>query len=113
MLDLIIAAALAASSASVDHAHQHDHHHAMSDASSTVAADVRTVDAEARRALMRHEAMPELSMPSMVMEFAIAADVDITLFEPGAALTITVINGENGLEVIAAEPEMMHGHSGH
>lgn len=87
-----------------DHGHSgHDHHAAA--AQSVVAADVRTIDAEARTALMRHEAMAELSMPSMVMEFRIAEEVDIALFQPGTALTVTVINGENGLEVVAAEPE--------
>jgi len=84
----------------------HDHHPAGEmTARSTVAADVRTVDAEARTALLRHEAMPELGMPSMVMEFALADEVDITLFEPGAALMITAVMGSDGLEVIAAEPE--------
>lgn len=84
----------------------HAHHHmAESPAQSTIAADVRTADIEARTALLRHEAMPELGMPAMVMEFSIAADVDIDLFQPGAALTITATMGDNGLEVIAAEPE--------
>lgn len=84
----------------------HDHHQAGEvTARSTVAAYVRTVDAEARTALLRHEAMPELGMPSMVMEFALADSVDITLFEPGAALMITAVMGTDGLEVIAAEPE--------
>jgi len=41
----------------------------------------------------------------MVMEFAIGDSVDISLFEPGAALMITATTGTNGLEVIAAEPE--------
>lgn len=110
MLDLLIAASLLAMPVADGHA-GHDHH-AASDARSTVAADVRTVDADERTALLRHEAMRELSMPAMVMEFRIAQDVDITLFEPGAALMVTVVNGENGLEVIAAEPEH-DAHSGH
>lgn len=84
--------------------HGHHHHEQMA-AQSTVAADVRTADAENRTALMRHEAMQELGMPAMVMEFSIADDVDMALFEPGAALMITVIMGETGLVVIAAEPE--------
>jgi len=83
----------------------HDHHAEEAAAQSIVAADVRTVDADARTALLRHEAMPELGMPSMVMEFAIADSVDISLFEPGAALMITATTGTNGLEVIAAQPE--------
>ena len=103
MLDLIIAASLLVQP--MDHGHGGRDHHATEMASSTVAADVRTVDAAARTALIRHEAMPELSMPSMVMQFHIAETVDMALFEPGAALMITVINGENGLEVVAAEPE--------
>lgn len=108
MLDLILTALLATSGNLTDHGHDHSHAHAEGLVSSTVAADVRTVDTEARTTLMRHEAMTELAMPSMVMEFAIADDVDIALFQPGAALMVTVINGENGLEVIAAEAE--HGH---
>lgn len=87
---------------SADH---HHHHAAETTARSTVAADVRTVDAEARSALLRHEAMPELGMPSMVMEFGIAEDVDMALFEPGAALIVTAVMGDDGLTVIAAEPE--------
>lgn len=99
--------ALALLTATADHgSDSHDHHHGETMmAQSTVAADVRTVDTGARTALLRHEAMPELGMPSMVMEFSIADDVDIALFEPGAALMITATMGENGLEVIAAEPE--------
>lgn len=89
-------------SSSDDNAHAH---HMMRSAQSVVAADVRTVDVEARTALIRHEAMPELSMPAMVMEFQIAGSVDIALFEPGAALVITVINGADGLEIIEAVPE--------
>jgi Cu(I)/Ag(I) efflux system membrane fusion protein len=104
---LLVAAVLALTSH--DHGHSGHDHHAAAEAQSVVAADVRTVDAAARTALLRHEAMAELSMPSMVMEFAIAEEVDIALFEPGAALMITVVNGEDGLEVIAAEPE----HAGH
>ncbi|WP_421784945.1 copper-binding protein [Hyphobacterium sp.] len=85
----------------------HDHHHgAEMAARSTVAADVRTVDLENRTALLRHEAMPELGMPAMVMEFAIGPQVEIALFEPGAALTITAAMNETGLTVIAATPEV-------
>lgn len=84
----------------------HDHHHSdTSAAQSVVAADVRTVDRDNRTALLRHEAMPELGMPSMVMEFMISENVDIDLFEPGAALLITVTMAGDGLTVIAAEPE--------
>lgn len=98
--------ALALMTAPVDHGSDgHDHHAEETAAQSRVAADVRTVDADARIALLRHEAMPELGMPSMVMQFAIADDVDLALFEPGAALTITATMGEDGLTVIAAEPE--------
>lgn len=83
-----------------------DHHHdEETTAQSTVAADVRTVDTENRTALLRHEAMPELGMPSMVMEFSIGENVDISLFEPGASLMITTTMGDNGLTVIAAETE--------
>ena len=44
-------------------------------------------------------------MGAMVMPFMIDEAVDISLFEPGAALTITVTSDEEGLHVIAAEPE--------
>lgn len=111
MLITLLAATLSLTAAH-DHGHGHDNHHHAEAGQSTVAGDVRTVDTAARTALIRHEAMTELAMPSMVMEFQIAEAVDIDLFEPGAALNITVINGENGLEVIAAEPET-GAHSGH
>lgn len=94
--------ALASDHGSDSHGH---HHHEEMAAQSTVSADVRTADAEARTALLRHEAMSELGMPAMVMEFSIADDVDMNLFQPGAALMITATMGETGLVVIAAEPE--------
>jgi len=103
-MDIILALALLVSP--VDHGSDgHDHHAEETAAQSIVAADVRTVDTGARTALLRHEAMPELGMPSMVMEFVIADDVDIALFAPGEALMITATRGDDGLTVIAAEPE--------
>ena len=39
------------------------------------------------------------------LSFHIADDVDITLFEPGAALTVTVSRHGEDLMVIAAAPE--------
>lgn len=96
-----------------DHARQHGHHamEAGTAAQSTVIADVRTVDAEARTALLRHEAMEELSMPSMVMEFHVVDGVDFALFQPGAALMVTVENRDGTLSVIEARPE--DAHTGH
>lgn len=111
MLSLLLALTLAAA----DHGHDsEDHHHAEAAemVSSTAVADVRSADAEARTALLRHEALTEIGMPAMVMEFHIAEDVDMALFEAGAALTITAVNGENGLTVIAAAPEGGMGHHG-
>ena len=100
--------ALALLTSAVDHGSDgHDHHHAEEMAAqSIVAADVRTVDVEARTTLLRHEAMPELGMPSMVMEFSVAEGVDIELFQSGAALTITATMDGDSLQVIAAEPEI-------
>lgn len=111
MLTLALALAL-----SVQDAHAGHHDHAameMDEAAtqSTVIADVRTVDAEARTALLRHDALEELSMPSMVMEFQVAEPVDFTLFQPGAALIVTVENREGVLTVVEARPE--DAHAGH
>ena len=106
MIDVLSLTLSLTLSSALDARDEHAHaHHMMQAAQSVVAADVRTVDAEARTALIRHEAMPELSMPAMVMEFQIAQGVNIALFEPGAALMITVIIGANGLEIIDAAPE--------
>lgn len=107
MLILVLALALSNPDASAGH---HDHH-AMSEtqsARSTVVADVRTVDGEARTALLRHEAMEELSMPSMVMEFEVIEPVDFALFQPGAALIVTVENRDGTLTVVDARPEEAH-----
>ncbi|TGY87621.1 copper-binding protein [Marinicauda algicola] len=110
MLTLALALALSVQDA---HAGRHDHHAmgAESAARSTVVADVRTVDEDARTALLRHEAMEELSMPSMVMEFEVAEPVDFTLFRPGAALIVTVENRGGVLTVVEARPE--DAHAGH
>ena len=102
----LLATSLLLATATADH---HGHHggHAMADAEamaqSIVSADVRTVDTEARTTLLRHEAMPELGMSAMVMPFAIDEGVDIELFQPGAALMVTVTRREDGVVVIAAE----------
>ena len=104
----LLATSLLLATATVDH---HDHHggHAMNAAETTaqsvVSADVRTVDTEARTALLRHEAMPELGMGAMVMPFTIDEAVNIALFQPGAALMVTVTRDEAGLRVIAAEAD--------
>ncbi len=85
------------------HGHHGDHHQTESQVSSTVAADVRAVDAENRAAVVRHDALTELGMGAMMMRFSVADDVDFDLFQPGAALTITVVSGDEGYEIIAAE----------
>ena len=108
MIDLILALSLL--TAAQDASHGHHGHHAMpaeteAEAQSTTFADVRSVDPEARTALLRHGPLPELGMTGMVMSFHIASDVDITLFEPGAALTVTVTRHGEHLMVIAAAPE--------
>ena len=110
MLVFLLASTLALGAFDHDHAagetHSHAETEATSEATSTVAADVRTIDAEARTAMVRHEPLVELGMPAMVMQFAIANDVDLALFEPGAALIITARRSPDGLEIIAAEPEI-------
>jgi Cu/Ag efflux protein CusF len=107
MIALLLSSVLGLAGQDMPHTMDHGVHGDMAgeQASSTTYGDVRTVDAEARTALIRHGDMPELGMPGMVMEFRVAEAVDIALFEPGAALQITVIAGEHGLEVIAAQPE--------
>jgi Cu/Ag efflux protein CusF len=102
MLSFIAAATLALS-ATDHHGHHGDHHHAEAQTSSTVAADVRTVNAADRTAVVRHDALTELGMGAMTMRFAVNEAVDFSLFQTGAALTITVVNGETDFEIIAAE----------
>ncbi|WP_203291741.1 copper-binding protein [Maricaulis parjimensis] len=106
MIDILLALTLVAS---VQDMH-HGHHgmpagSEMEMAQSTTFGDVRTVDTDARTAFLRHGPMPELGMTGMVMPFAIAEDVDITLFQPGASLTITVTRHGEDLVILAAEPE--------
>ena len=113
MLTLALLLALSAQDAHAGHGH-HDAHHVMeaeAAVQSTVIADVRTADEAARTALLRHEALEELSMPAMVMEFAIAEPVDFALFQPGAALIVTVENRDGVLTVVEARPE--DAHAGH
>lgn len=111
MLSLLLALTLLAA----DHGHDSDNHHhaeAAEMVTSTAVADVRSADADARTALLRHEALTEIGMPAMVMEFRVDEDVDMALFEPGAALVITATNGDDGLTVIAATPEGEMDHHG-
>lgn len=106
MLVFLLASTLALGAIDHDHPDWSDHVHSETEITSTVAADVRTIDVEARTAMVRHEPLVELGMPAMVMQFTIADDVDFDLFEPGAALMITARRGPDGLEIIAAEPEV-------
>ena len=104
MLTLIASAALLAAPAADHHGHHGAHHQAHSEASSTVAAEVRAVDQENRTALVTHEALTELGMGEMTMRFIVVDGVDLSLFQAGASLTITVIEGADGFQIIRAEP---------
>jgi len=107
MIDILLSLTLLAAAQDMHHGH-HDMPAAAETetaAQSTTFADVRSVDTEGRTALLRHGPLPELGMMGMVMSFHIADDVDITLFEPGAALTVTVSRHGEDLMVIAAAPE--------
>jgi len=98
----LISAALLSLTAADHHGHHGSHHASEAQAQSTVAADVIAVDADARTAVVRHDALTELGMGAMTMRFAVADVVDIALFEPGAALTITVVNDEGEFEIVEA-----------
>ena len=92
--------------ASADHHGQHSHHgdhHAEAESSSTVSAEVRAAGAEGRTAVVSHEALTELGMSAMTMRFSVAEDVDFELFQPGAHLTITVVNAADGYQIVDAE----------
>jgi Cu/Ag efflux protein CusF len=105
MISLIAALTLSMSAIEQhgEHGQHGDHHPTNEQASSTVAADVRAVDAEGRTAVVRHDALTELGMGGMTMRFTVDDAVDFSLFQPAAALTITVVNGSDGFEIIAAE----------
>ena len=103
MLIFVASAVLFATSADHhDHHCHHGDHQTETQVSSTVSADVRAVDADNRTAVVRHDALTELGMGAMMMRFSVSEDVDFDLFQPGAALTITVISGDAGYEIIAA-----------
>jgi Cu/Ag efflux protein CusF len=112
MLEMLVAVGLMAMP--LDHGHNEgDHHHAAAEgASSTVSGEVLSVDATTRMALVRHATMHELSMPAMSMNFRVADTVEMGVLVPGSAVTITVMNGENGLEIIATEAVDTE-HAGH
>ncbi len=104
MITLLAASALFLAAA--DHHDSHGHHgdhHAEAEASSTVAAEVRAAEAEGRTAVVSHGALTELGMAAMTMRFAVAETVDFDLFQPGAHLTITVMNTADGYQIVDAE----------
>lgn len=104
MLTLIASAALLAAPAADHHGQHGAHHQAHSEASPTVAAEVRAVDQENRTALVTHEALTELGMGAMTMRFIVVDEVDLSLLQAGASLTITVTEGADGFQIIRAEP---------
>ena len=80
MIDILLALSLMASAQDMHHGHgdmSAAHGMDMEAAQSSTFADVRSVDTEARTALLRHGPLPELGMMGMVMSFHIAEDVDI------------------------------------
>ncbi|TPV52916.1 efflux RND transporter periplasmic adaptor subunit [Aestuariibacter sp. GS-14] len=65
-----------------------------------VAAEINSVDAESRTVNASHEAIEDWQWPAMVMDFAVADDVDINQLGAGVTLHMEIDKSASGLPVI-------------
>ncbi len=90
--------------AQAQHAH-HGHQAAPANAKATpVAAELRAVDAKARRLTLRHAALPHLGMPAMTMVFGVAPSVVLPAdLKPGDKLQVLIEERSGELIVTALQ----------
>ncbi|MCP4231966.1 MAG: copper-binding protein [Aestuariibacter sp.] len=65
-----------------------------------VAGEINSVDSEARTVNASHEAIEDWQWPAMVMDFAIAEDVDISQLGAGVSLHMEIDKSVSGLPLI-------------
>ena len=66
---------------------------------------VNVVDPAKRTVNLSHQPIPALGWPAMTMDFAVAPAVDLKEIRPGAAVTVTLGKGKNGIyEIRSMEP---------
>ncbi len=86
---------------------QHSHHgHAApaKAAAAPVAAELRAIDAKARRLTLRHAALPHLGMPAMTMVFGVAPSVALPAdLKPGDKLQVLIEERSGELIVTALQ----------
>lgn len=71
-----------------------------------VEGEIQAVDANSRAARVAHGPIPELGMPGMTMEFALAADVDPNALPVGARARLT-LERAGGMTLILAKAELI------
>lgn len=82
--------------------HAHDH---GADAAAMGKGVLNSVDADAHKVNISHEAIKSLGWPAMKMDFAVAASVDLKALQPGAQIEFMV--GKNA----AGMPEVQSIHT--
>ena len=66
---------------------------------------VNAVDPAMHTVNLSHQPIPALGWPAMTMDFAVAPAVDLKEIRPGAAVTVTLGKGKNGIyEIRSIEP---------
>ncbi|MEP0708784.1 MAG: efflux RND transporter periplasmic adaptor subunit [Parvibaculum sp.] len=65
---------------------------------------ITEIDAASRRLTLDHEPIAALGWPSMVMGFAVSADVDLDAFEKGTRVRFVLRQTDAGHEIVALEP---------
>ena len=103
---LVLSFATLLPAALAQHAH-HGHQAAPAPANAKaapVAAELRAVDAKARRLTLRHAALPHLGMPAMTMVFGVAPSVALPAdLKPGDKLQVLIEERSGELIVTALQ----------
>jgi len=68
-----------------------------------VSGEIRKVKLKSRKITIKHEYIPNLDMPSMSMVFRVSEGIDISDFNKGDIVTITVVELEGKMVIMSIE----------
>jgi len=68
-----------------------------------VRAEIRRLDTEKSRIVLKHERIDSIDMDGMTMQFDVARSVSLAGFNPGDAVRFQFVNRQGAIEVTALE----------
>ena len=68
-----------------------------------IKAEIRRLDSEKSRIMLKHERIKSIDMEGMTMQFDVARSISLAGFNPGDAVRFQIVNRQGSLEVVALE----------